>query len=674
MNKTRSGSLGLGRFWLCLIVLGGLATSLGAAAPLQAFQGEDSSEQAGLQAFDSDAELAAFFREMQEAEVRRIRALQRQAREAAEARAAAGLPPLPPPPPPPPPPPSPAPSALNAASSFADADGITNNQTAGVDEGGIVKARGNMLVILRRGRLFTVSIADGEQRAIDSINAFPPDASGSGSWYDEMLIAEDWIIVIGYSYARGGTEINRFRLGDDGQLTYVDAHHLRSADYYSADNYASRLIGNELVFYTPLNLHRGSDPFAGLPGLKRWQGDPADREFQRIAGPQQIYASESVRRGRIQGASTLHSVTTCDATAPVFTCSAMGVVGGQSREFYVSGSAVYLWVADVRETGPDATPRYSHIYRLPLDSAAPSAIGARGAPLDQFSFREDRDENRLNVLVQAGYNNHEMWLPDAPIGMISLMQIPLDEFGNGSNEVRQRYYRHLGRTQTERYRYDIENRFVGSHLVYGYGRAASGDARAFALPLNGGATANFSLDHRVERIEILGSDAVVIGSGPENSLGFTAINLGDGLAKIGNVFMMPASSQGSSRSHAYFYRPDPGSANGVSGTLGLPILRFQIPAELRSMLGNSAAMLFLRRDNRTFSAAGELGAEVEGVVDDNCQASCVDWYGNARPIFLRDRIFALLGYELVEGRMENGRISEIDRLSYAPRPAGPPAN
>ena len=31
-------------------------------------------------------------------------------------------------------------------------------------------------------------------------------------------------------------------------------------------------------------------------------------------------------------------------------------------------------------------------------------------------------------------------------------------------------------------------------------------------------------------------------------------------------------------------------------------------------------------------------------------ASCVDWYGNARPIFLGDRMFALLGYELVEGR------------------------
>jgi len=49
---------------------------------------------------------------------------------------------------------------------------------------------------------------------------------------------------------------------------------------------------------------------------------------------------------------------------------------------------------------------------------------------------------------------------------------------------------------------------------------------------------------------------------------------------------------------------------------------------------------------------------------DDCVASCVDWYGNARPIFLRDRVFALLGYELVEGRLADGRITEIARASF----------
>ena len=47
----------------------------------------------------------------------------------------------------------------------------------------------------------------------------------------------------------------------------------------------------------------------------------------------------------------------------------------------------------------------------------------------------------------------------------------------------------------------------------------------------------------------------------------------------------------------------------------------------------------------------------------------MDWYGNARPLFLRGRIFALMGYELVEGAVADERIREVRRVSYAPRPA-----
>ena len=37
-------------------------------------------------------------------------------------------------------------------------ESITTTQEAGVDEGGIVKTHGDHLVMLRRGRLFTVKI------------------------------------------------------------------------------------------------------------------------------------------------------------------------------------------------------------------------------------------------------------------------------------------------------------------------------------------------------------------------------------------------------------------------------------------------------------------------------------------------------------------------------------
>ncbi|MEO1169119.1 MAG: beta-propeller domain-containing protein [Pseudomonadota bacterium] len=664
-----------------------LVLALALPGPAHGFQGTT------LDAFESEADLASYLgaiREIREERLERVRreAEERQ-REIQEMREqfeaywdeverleAAGLPPPegPPPPPPPPPPPAPPPPPPPApAAEMADSESITNNQTAGVDEGGIVKIRGDILVILRRGRLFTVSIADGGMRPIDMIDAYPPDTDGSQSWYDEMLIAGDRIVVIGYSYGRGGTEVNRFRLSEDGQLTFEDAHHLRSNDYYSVDNYASRLIGNRLIFYTPLNLLRGEDPLDALPGVKRWDGNPQNRVFERITSPNRVYATPAIRRSVSEVFSTLHSVTSCDVSSPDFDCTATGVIAGPSREFYVAGDAVYLWVSNADPYDRSGEPRYSHIYRLPLNEAAPSAIGARGAPINQFSFRADSDPDMLNVVVRAGGGSDAMWEPEAPTGTISLIRVPLSEFGDGSGEVRQRYYRHLERNESV---YQFENRFVGDHLIYGHGRANawrsppdySSEPLAYAVPLSGGSIAEFRLGHGVERIEPMGADAIVVGSNLENGLGFSAIELTGGLPNLGDAYVLPAAGQGESRSHAYFYRPDPGSPGGASGTLGLPIAR-QVQPEYRQLFGSAAAMLFLRRDDRQFSRAGELNAIVEDVINDGCRASCTDWYGNARPIFLRTRTFALLGYELVEGRMEDGRITEIGRLNYAPRSA-----
>src|SRR4051812_6527242 len=53
-----------------------------------------------------------------------------------------------------------------------EAESVTNTQTAGVDEGGIVKVHGDYLVMLRRGRLFTVSVAGGGLAPVSAVNAY----------------------------------------------------------------------------------------------------------------------------------------------------------------------------------------------------------------------------------------------------------------------------------------------------------------------------------------------------------------------------------------------------------------------------------------------------------------------------------------------------------------------
>ncbi|HLA95582.1 MAG TPA: hypothetical protein VK612_07665, partial [Pyrinomonadaceae bacterium] len=80
----------------------------------------------------------------------------------------------------------------------------------------------------------------------------------------------------------------------------------------------------------------------------------------------------------------------------------------------------------------------------------------------------------------------------------------------------------------------------------------------------------------------------------------------------------------------------------------------------------SAAIIFLRNKGLDLDEIGELEAK-NASTNDNCKASCVDWYGNARPLFIRDRVFALLGYELVEGNVSGDRIGETRRVNYSPR-------
>jgi hypothetical protein len=194
----------------------------------------------------------------------------------------------------------------------AKAEDVTNNQHAGVDEGGIVKTHGDHLVVLRRGRLFTVKVGDGRVgdgtlEPVSAVDAFGPDVDPRGTWYDELLVHGDTVAVVGFSYARGGTEIGLFDLDRAGKLTYRATHQLKSNDYYSSRNYASRVVGGKLVFYSPLHLAASpSAPFASFAAARRWQGGATPPSFTRIADAKNVYRPH--RRHGARGAAHRHRV------------------------------------------------------------------------------------------------------------------------------------------------------------------------------------------------------------------------------------------------------------------------------------------------------------------------------------------------------------------------------
>lgn len=106
----------------------------------------------------------------------------------------------------------------------------------------------------------------------------------------------------------------------------------------------------------------------------------------------------------------------------------------------------------------------------------------------------------------------------------------------------------------------------------------------------------------------------------------------------------------------------------MSGVLGLPVRRTG-KAGCEQLEEGSASIVFLANQGAALDELGELAAQPERAVEDGCVASCVDWYGNARPLFLRGRIFALMGYELVERVMDGDRIREVRRTDFTPRRA-----
>ena len=587
-----------------------------------------------MRAFKSEQELASFFREL--AQKQRRPSLRKEALTYTLPANAAAEP------------------MADAKTKAEEAESVTNTQHAGVDEGGIVKVHGDHLVVLRRGRLFTVAIGDGALTPISTADAFGPEIDPQRTWYDEMIVADNTVVVIGYSYERGGTEVGLFGIDNDGQLSYRSTYHLRSNDYYSSRNYASRLIGNKLIFYAPQYLYGFDDPFRFFPAVRKWHKGAKPEEFQRIVPATRVYRPEGELN--LDYGSALHTVTVCDLANGGFDCQATSVMGPAGRVFYVSPESVYVWATSWGPAGRNK----ALLFRMPLDGSGPSALKVSGSPVDQFSFLESEDK-QLNVLVRSDARGDSMWASEAAEGDVALMRIPIMTFSDGTEAVPLSGYRRLRKPEG----YTFQNRFVSDYLIYGTGSGwgypeKSGErSNLFIVNWRTGNSHQMTLPHGVDRIEQMGSDAVIVGTDGQN-LHFSSVRLGQ-WPEIVSRYTRKDASQGELRSHGFFYKPE--GAN--NGTLGLPI---SVPGRpgFRHLFQDSAAILFLRNDSLQFREVGELGSEPEKAIDDGCRASCVDWYGNARPLFLRGRVFALLGYEIVEGTMDDGRMKELRRINYAP--------
>jgi hypothetical protein len=151
----------------------------------------------------------------------------------------------------------------------------------------------------------------------------------------------------------------------------------------------------------------------------------------------------------------------------------------------------------------------------------------------------------------------------------------------------------------------------------------------------------------------------------------TLIDL-DRQPRIGSWVKLDQRFESEGRSHAFNSLIE----EDGSGVMGLPTISGENRSSRASWRSSASDLSFLTVDRGgRLRPIGELERRVDYGNDDDddedgipgysCEVSCIDWYGNSRPIFTDGRVFALTGTELIEGRIYPGEIMEVQRLNIA---------
>lgn len=582
---------------------------------------------------------------------------------------------------------------LTVTGSRIQAVPLTNNQELGVDEGDVVKQIGQYLLVLQDGRIFVIDTEAGPQRnelrLVDRANVYRN--ARDDAWYDELVVEGNRIVVTGYATDADASELAIFRLGEGGRLAREAVFQIKSEDYYDRNNYASRLIGDELVLYTPIALsERNGGGAFNWPTLRRApiEGGAADGEGARLLRPDQLYRPLSTLSEPV-----IHLITRCRLGAPGsdLGCTSQGFIASRSRQFYVAGDGAYLWSYarnwdypdnDVPLCAPDFRPardqvERSLVHRVSLSGGPMGVVGANGGPMDQLGM--DASDDRFRALIGWWHRQCRTGKTEP----LHYFEIADGLFSRRLQPVPDSAFTPMPDIEANA----IENRFTDRFLGF-FGRVISPDGRndddedsiiggghAVVVPIGRPAEAQpVWLPHRVWRVERIGDNAALTGYAGDRGLDVSVINLSGATPRLSDTVRLEGRAETEGRSHAF------NSLIGAdgSGLMGLPTVQ-AIGGDDRDAWRSSASDLsFLSVD-----AAGRLQSlgslathanEYDGqrwYADDDapddpaiysCQVSCVDWYGNSRPLFTRGRVFALTATELVEGRVANGRIGEVQRI------------
>jgi hypothetical protein len=553
----------------------------------------------------------------------------------------------------------------------SSANSITNNQVAGVDEGDIVKAFDRFLVVLMHGRLFSVDTggAPGELRLIDRVDTYQD--TKDESWVDEILLVDDTVLVTGYSYETNSSNIALFRIDKQGRFKFLARYFIESDDYYSWENYAGRIVDGKLVIYTPFDLSEyPADQVMPLPRIRRFTADKGFSEWQPLFSVTDIY--RPIQPAVYPG---LHVMSVCPVDPGAeLRCEARGIVGPTEHEMYVAPDHAYLWLTKEECAPGQNTFRKqgspSAVYRMTVSDNSLAAVHAEGFPKDQFSLEEKGAHfwalvHRPPLVCDALDADGEEYEP------LALIKIGESDFSTRPQKLLPASYFDMPHLSNP---WEQQTRFSARHVMYGDdgGRWLQGrgyvqaPSELVVVPLADPVRKKkLALGHGVTRLELLGNHAVVFG-GMNEDLAVSSVWL-SARPRVVDTQTVAGATESEGRSHAF----NSITSKQGDGLFGLPIVYHE---EYRTRWREAPTYVHFFSANRELQLEdaaqlkGNPPEEDESTSSYECLVSCYDWYGNSRPIFFRDRIFALIGGEVLEGKLVGGRVTESARLSLIGTP------
>ena len=143
-------------------------------------------------------------------------------------------------------------------------------------------------------------------RPISSVDAFAPDIDPRSTWYDEMLVSGNTVVVIGYSYQRGGTEVGLFDITSEGQtlLSLDVSPALQRLLFFAQLREPSHRQQVDLLRSSISCMPALTDPFQSFPAVRKWhKGATRDRVSTHCSGHSRLPSRNRLQRRLRHGAA-----------------------------------------------------------------------------------------------------------------------------------------------------------------------------------------------------------------------------------------------------------------------------------------------------------------------------------------------------------------------------------